>query len=557
MPDRIVADPLESGPAAGRNNALRVVREKAHGAVSHPLIGERARRAAAWALELDATLWTRLEAGGSASIRVPARNPWAGRVRAVNVDEYRKLRLGAGELIRPGLLDHEELDPPPLAPLYPFQRSGVEWLVENAGGRVLADDMGLGKTIQAAAAIRLLFNRARIRRVLVVCPKSLVANWDAELARWAPELGTAVVTPPGRIREAAWRALTWRRHVLLTSYEQLRDPPEALRSRPPDLIVADEAHRLRKRTAKATAGVMQLAPQRFWALSGTPLERDTEDLATILSLVEPKRFSARDARLHPTSLRAQAKTFVLRRRKTEVLDDLPRVRDTTEHIELTPAQRRAYRTTETEFRQRTGDANELALLTRLREICDFDRATGESSKADRIMELLCRIRERREKAVVFAFRLGPLRSLEQRISDAWGRGACRLLIGDLDLAERQRAVDGFRSDPNVLALLASTRVGGEGLNLVEANHAFHFDQWWNPSTNQQATDRIVRIGQRNPVRIYRFCCRDTIEERLETILRDKSELFDTAVEGLAVEPEWAMERVRRAVGVEALTRDSG
>ena len=227
-----MADAPGSGPAASAMDSLRVVRDEADGAISSPLVGERARRAAEWALELDATLRTRLDAGAPANVRMPARNPWAGRVRAVNVDEYRKLRLGAGELIRPWLLDHEELDPPPLAPLYPFQRSGVEWLVENPGGKVLADDMGLGKTIQVIAAVRLLFNRARIRRVLILSPKSLVANWEAELARWAPELGNAVVTPPGRIREAAWRVLTWRRHVLLTSYEQMRDPPEALCSPP-------------------------------------------------------------------------------------------------------------------------------------------------------------------------------------------------------------------------------------------------------------------------------------------------------------------------------------
>lgn len=523
----------------------------------HELRGERARRAQKWALALDATLRTRFDAGGPVTVRVPTRNPWAGRVRAATVDEYRRLRLGAAELIRPWLIEHEELRPPPLAPLYAFQRSGVEWLVERPGGAILADDMGLGKTIQVIAAIRLLFNRARIRHVLILCPKSLIPNWEAEFTKWAPELGTAIVSPPRRIREAAWRALVGRRHALLTSYEQMRDPPEALRSQPPDLIVADEAHRLRKRTAKATAGVTELAQKRFWALSGTPLERDANDLVTLLSLVEPKRFSARDAHLHPTSLRAQAKSFVLRRRKVEVLAELPEVLDATERIELTAAQRRAYRTTVAAVRGQGTGGHELALLSRLREICDMEPATGASSKADRIMELLLRIREQREKAVVFAFLLGPLRNLQSRIADRWGPGACRLLTGEMNVQEREQAVREFRNDPEVLALLASTRVGGEGLTLVEANHAFHFDQWWNPSTNQQATDRIVRIGQRNPVRIYRFCCRDTIEERLEMILRDKSELFDSAVDKLAVEPEWAMERVRQAVGLKSLLSEAG
>ncbi len=329
---------------------------------------------------------------------------------------------------------------------------------------------------------------------LILCPTTLVANWEAELRKWAPELGVAVMSPPGRIREASWRALAWRRHVLITNYEQMRDPPAALQSRPPDLLVADEAQRIRKRTAKATAGVMSLEPERFWALSGTPLERDRDDLVTLLSLIEPRRFSARDAHLHPTSLRAQARPYILRRRKDEVLDDLPRVRDTTERIELTPAQRRAYDEAITRYRSRPGDGHELALLTRLRELCDLDPATGASSKADRILELLARIREQGEKAVVFALLLKPLHYLKQRIEKAFGRGACRLLVGEMGVEERDRAVREFRTEPGVFALLASTRVGGEGLTLVEANHAFHFDQWWRGGP-QFLDSGITRIAE--------------------------------------------------------------
>ena len=260
---------------------------------------------------------------------------------------------------------------------------------------------------QVIAAVRLLFHRAQLRHVLLLCPKSLITNWEAEFQKWAPELGVAVLSPSVGLREDAWRVVAQRRHVILTNYEQMREPPKTLKANPPDLIVADEAHRLRKRSAKATAGVRELLPKRFWALTGTPMERDTDDLATLLSLVEPKRFSARDAHLHPSSLRAQARPYVLRRRKSEVLGDLPPVRDTTERIELTPAQQRAYRRTIREFRRLGGDGNELALLTRLRELCDLDPITGSSAKADRIIELLIRIRDQGEKAVVFAYLLGP------------------------------------------------------------------------------------------------------------------------------------------------------
>ena len=513
---------------------------------------ERAALAKKWAGELDATLSTRLESGRDTLVRIPNGPPWPGRAYEETPDHYRELRLGVGELIRPWLLGREELKPPPLAPLYPFQRTGVQWLLARPRGAILADDMGLGKTIQVIAAVRLLFNRAQARNVLVVCPKSLISNWEAEFQSWAPELGVAVLSPSAKLREAAWRLVTQRRHVLVTNYEQMRDLPETLRTTPPDLIVADEAHRLRKRSAKATSGIMEISPKRFWALTGTPLERNTEDLVTLLSLVEPKRFSDLDARLHPSSLRAQARPFVLRRQKSDVLGDLPPVRDTTERIDLTPPQQRAYRHAISEFRRPGSAGNELALLTRLREICDLDRESGASAKADRIVELLVRIRNEGEKAVVFAYLLAPLRDIERRIASIMGAGSFRLLVGAMDMEERTRAVRDFRENERVSVLLASTRVGGEGLTLVEANHVFLLDQWWNPSANNQATDRVVRIGQKNPVRIYRFCCRGTIEERLETILRGKRELFDSAVGRLAESAEQAMERIRRAVGIERL-----
>ena len=142
--------------------------------------------------------------------------------------------------------------------LYPFQRQGVEWLIEQSGG-ILADDMGLGKTVQVIAAVRLLFNRAQLRSVLIVCPKSLIATWEREFERWAPELGVAVLTPPARIREDAWKVVAGRCHVLLTNYEQLRDPPEILKRTALDLIVADEAHWLRNRSARITSGSFQPA----------------------------------------------------------------------------------------------------------------------------------------------------------------------------------------------------------------------------------------------------------------------------------------------------------
>lgn len=511
-------------------------------------VADRLARATEWALDLDAQYRDLIQEGRNPKVFVPTTpSPHGVRVQRETPADYRKLQLGIGDLIRPVLLD-----PPELKRLFPFQRQGVEWLSEQSGC-ILADDMGLGKTVQVIAAMRLLFNRAALRSVLVVCPKGLIATWERELKNWAPELGVAILTPSSQIREEAWKAVFGRCHVLLTNYEQLRNPPAVLRKATPDLIVADEAHRLRNRSARITSGSFQLTPKRFWALTGTPLERDIEDLATLLSLVAPKKFAPSDAKLHPSSLRSRARPYVLRRRKREVLEELPPVLDTTEILELSEAQRRSYRAAVSLYRQTGEKGDELALLTRLQTLCDIDPESGESCKVERILHLLGRIREQQEKAVIFSHRLEPLRELQRRIVTRWGPEAVALLVGEMDAGERERAVNYFRSnDGQTLALLASSRIGSEGLTLVEANHVFLFNQWWNPSANDQARDRVVRIGQSRNVRVYRFCCRGTIEEALEQILKSKRELFDDAVERLAQSENALLTRVLGEVSMDDL-----
>ena len=484
--------------------------------------------AAEWAIDLDSQFWDLLKAGRSPRVSVPRIvGTSVRRVRHETSSEYQNLRRGIGELIRPLLLDAPEL-----SELYPFQREGVKWLVER-NGAILADDMGLGKTVQVIMSMRLLFGCGSIRTTLVVCPKGLLATWEREFTRWAPELCVAVVTPPARIREEAWKAIAMRCHVMLTNYEQLRNPPSVLCETAPDLIVADEAHRLRKRSAGITSGSLRLRPKRFWALTGTPVERDIEDLATLLSLVAPGVFSAADAKLHVSSLRSRARPYVLRRLKQDVLAQLPSVLDTTEVLDLTHAQQRTYDAAIKQFRLSGDRHDELALLTRLLSLCDIESESGSSCKIDRVLELLGRIRERGEKAVVFSLRLDPLHALRSRVIQMWGNEASSMLIGEMAAEDRNRSISRFRSGHGALVLLASTRIGSEGLTLVEANHVFLFNQWWNPSSNDQARDRVVRIGQSRKVRVYRFCCRDTIEEALERIINTKQALYEDTVERFA------------------------
>ena len=185
------------------------------------MVSDRVANAIRWALDLDAQYADLLRKGLSPKVSVsdiPAVHR-ERRLRRQTSTDYRELGLGTGEMIRPLLLD-----PPDLQKLFPYQRKGVDWLIERKGA-ILADDMGLGKTVQVIAAIRVLFNRAELRSALVICPKGMIATWIREFARWAPELGVVALTPPPQLKEEAWRIVSQRCHVLLTNYEQLRKPP--------------------------------------------------------------------------------------------------------------------------------------------------------------------------------------------------------------------------------------------------------------------------------------------------------------------------------------------
>jgi SNF2 family DNA or RNA helicase len=318
----------------------------------------------------------------------------------------------------------------------------------------------------------------------------------------------------------------------LTNYEQLRTPPRALGDGRLDLVIADEAQWLRNLGAAVTRGVRSLKFSRFWALTGTPIERDTTDLVSLIAIMDPQRFSRDDGRLPAAVLRARARPYVLRRHKDQVLSDLPDVLESREYLELLPAQRSAYLAKLQEVRpsgQSEGDT--LRLLNELRQICDFDPVTRTGVKVNRTTELLSQIRSNGEKAVVFSVYIEPLHLLSQGLAEAGVQALT--LTGDLDSSERDTTIANFRSQSDVTALLASIRVAGVGLTLTDANHVLFLNQWWNPSTNSQARDRVVRIGQSRKVHVYTYCCRNTVEDALERILAEKSALYAGVVDELA------------------------
>jgi SNF2 family DNA or RNA helicase len=492
----------------------------------------RIAAAAEWCSELDAARESRLLDGAEISVWIPAVTTHSTRV-IKSPQEALVARSAAAELARPLLLPE-----PSEAHLLGFQASGVDWLVSGSA-RILADDMGLGKTVQAIAALRRLVALGQARNCLVVAPKSLAANWTHELARWAPELIVLRVVPGAAHRDEVWDLLLRRAHVLITNYEQLRTPSTILQNERVSVFIADEVHRARNVESQITQGMKLVGRDRFWGLSGTPVERDASDLATLLSIAEPSRFSADDARLPVAFLREVARPFVLRRDKQTVLKELPEVLESTEVLELGASQRESYVSAARPWmRGSLAPPEAVVTLNKLMAICCLDPESGESSKLDRIEEIVDAVAGASEKIVVFSYLLDPLYSLRRRLEK---RHQIAFLEGAMSPAERDAAVRRFRSSSDVVALLASLRVGGEGLTLTEANHVAFVNEWWNPSANAQARDRVVRIGQKRGVVVYRFVCTGTVEEALGRILARKEAGFQALVGCLSTEGHFSSE----------------
>lgn len=494
------------------------------------LMHERMSILVQWAWRASRQFRALIERGQEAQIQIP------------HTDVGQRMRTTSdvtvppvGHLLRPLVCEFEARPE-----LRSFQRSGVSWLLEHPKG-ILADDMGLGKTLQVLEATRRRVYEGSAQVTVILCPRTLTATWESEAKKWAPELTVAVSTTWTDDPEALWNLVQDARlHLVVIHYDQLKSvPSDALRSTKVDALVMDEAHRVRRAESDLTSVVREINARSTWALSGTPIERDTEDLATLMSVVDPERFSPSMARLGRDALRALAKPLLLRRRKSDVLDDLPQVSEQIHEIDLLPAQRDSYLDRLREARSGS-DGELLAAIGDLLAICDVDPASGASAKLEHISQQIEHVALAGEKAVVFSYRLAPLDALEGLLEEM----ALQFvrLDGRMSTEARESAIDTFRSTPDCVALLASSRVASEGLTLTEANHAFFVNRWWNPSSNDQARDRIVRIGQQRNVVIHTYVCRGTLEERLEMIIETKRDLVSDVVDALALGGEWSRDR---------------
>jgi SNF2 family DNA or RNA helicase len=427
--------------------------------------------------------------------------------------------------------------------LLPFQLDGVR-VLRSTPEVLLADDMGLGKTIQAVAALRILFHERTIESALVVVPASLMYQWRGEIRRWAPELRVNPVRGSAQERARAW---TYEAHIFLTTYETLRSdhdpsPYAGPRRRTWGVIVLDEAQRIKNRDTGAARACKTLPRLRSWALTGTPLENSIDDLASIMEFLQPNEAGDPVAPLSVDSqLLARHRELQLRRRKLDVLSELPPKRTHSVMLDLSPDQRAAYDKAEQqgvmELRSRgetISITHVLSLITRLKQICNFCPETGESAKLDDLKGRLETLRSEGHRALVFTQFTDDSFGVEA-VARGLSQYAPLVYTGSMSQEERHRTVSHFKDDRSHGALILSLKAGGQGLNLQEASYVVHFDRWWNPASERQAEDRSHRMGQLMPVDVYTYTCSGTIEERIAKLLDDKQRLFDTVIDQVSMD----------------------
>ncbi|MCA9560710.1 MAG: DEAD/DEAH box helicase, partial [Myxococcales bacterium] len=446
-----------------------------------------------------------------------------------------------------------------------YQQVGVRWLylLSRLGlGACLADDMGLGKTIQVLSL--LLVRKARgdaARPSLLVAPASLLANWVAELQRFAPSL-SCLVAHGSALSAAELKALTPASFagtdLVITTYGMaLRTP--ALAEAAWDVVVLDEAQAIKNPNARQTRAVKKLDSRARIALTGTPVENRLSDLWSVFDFVNPGLLGTSRAfarftkdlgqRTHNAfaPLRALVRPYILRRMKTDraVIADLPDKTEVRAYCGLARRQAALYSQAVDELaeRLRTAQGIErrglvLAFLMRFKQICNHpsqwlgDGAwrPADSGKLARLGELAEVIASRQEKVLVFTQFRETTAPLAAFLGAVFGRPGL-VLHGGTPVAQRAEMVRRFQEDEAVPFFVLSLKAGGSGLTLTAASHVIHFDRWWNPAVENQATDRAFRIGQTRNVLVHKFVCRGTIEERIDALIESKAKMADDLLPG--------------------------
>lgn len=429
------------------------------------------------------------------------------------------------------------------AELRAYQKEGFKWLneiTELGFSGILADDMGLGKTIQVIA---FLLSRKKSKS-LVVTPTSLIYNWLLEFSKFAPTLKIGLVHGDKNKRKKVINDYK-KYDVILSTYWTLKNDEELYKDIDFDYFIIDEAQSIKNYKAKISESVKSIRSKCNIALTGTPIENNLLELWSIFDFVMPgylltkERFKERyiDSE-NNDELKRLITPFILRRVKGEVLAELPNKIEKKYLVELSDIQRNVYKSYLKEVKEIIeGTKNKINLfsfLTKLRQLCldpslvipDYK---GKSAKTEVALDILRESKKQSEKIILFSQFTSVLKNIEEKLKE---ENITYLYIdGSTPSKDRMKRVEEFNNNKDITVFLISLKAGGVGLNLTSANTVIHFDPWWNPATEDQATDRAHRIGQKNVVRVIKLIAKDTIEEKIVLMQEDKRELIDNLMDG--------------------------
>lgn len=442
------------------------------------------------------------------------------------------------------------------AELRPYQKFGFRWLMTLGAmgfGGILADDMGLGKTVQAIAylaAVKENYEGDTPRHSLIICPASLVYNWESEIQRFAP--GLTVETVVGGAGSRKEKIRKSRADILLTSYDLLKRDVEAYQEALFDTVFIDEAQNIKNHGTQTAKAVKALGCARRFALTGTPIENSLSELWSIFDFLMPgflggyKHFkekyeqpvAARQDEVAAERLRRMIRPFILRRLKKEVLKELPDKLEEVVYSRMETAQREIYEarvqrlldslSKQSQEEYRVGKLQILAELTHLRQLCCdpslvYENYNGGAAKVDTCVELVSNAVEAGNKVLLFSQFTSMLDIIRRRLDEA-GIGYY-ILTGSTSKEKRNELVKSFNGDGPPVFLI-SLKAGGTGLNLTAASIVIHFDPWWNQAAQNQATDRAHRIGQQQVVTVYKLIMKDTLEEKILEMQERKAGLSE-------------------------------
>lgn len=444
------------------------------------------------------------------------------------------------------------------ASLRPYQTEGVHWLerlrLMYLNG-ILADDMGLGKTLQAIIAITQCLQKNKEAKTLIVCPTSLLYNWKEEFHKFNPKIKAQVIDGIPQQRKKLL-ADVQEMHVLITSYTLLQKDIEAYKEIPLSYCILDEAQHIKNRSTRNAKSVKMIQATHRLILTGTPVENSLEDLWSLMDFLMPNflgtydRFSEKYIRAPSQThaqnidyLRKKISPFILRRMKSDVLRDLPPISEIDYHCQLSPIQEELYRSYANSARdeltklvERDGfdkvQIHILATLTRLKQICCHpaifakEKAEpGDSAKYDMLLELLQSLVEGGHRTVIFS----QYTRMLQIMRDDFEQRAIPFSYLDGSSKDRLDIVKEFNENKDIPVFLLSLKAGGTGLNLVGADTVIHYDMWWNPAVENQATDRVHRMGQKQSVSAYKLITLGSIEEKIVEMQKRKKGLVKKVV----------------------------